>query len=97
VIFETKDNTKEEVNLSEECAAVCSQCGEETTGKIYEPYWCADCKIKNLEEEVQCYKDQYNYAEKERTEWIKKFNDESIQKTKYRCAFEALFEKVSQK
>jgi DNA/RNA-binding domain of Phe-tRNA-synthetase-like protein len=48
-------------------------------------------------EEVAFYKDLYERAEKERSDWVKKFNDESIQKTKYRCAFEALFEKISQK
>jgi hypothetical protein len=81
--------------MSEECAALCSKCGIGTTGKIYEPYWCADCKIKDLEERAEFYKEQYEYAEKQRTEWIKRYNDESIEKTKYRCAFECLYEKLT--
>jgi hypothetical protein len=83
--------------MSEECMALCTKCNKGTTGKIYEPYWCVDCKIKDLEENVDFYKDLYERAEKERSNWIMKFNDEAIQKTKYRCAFEAMFEKVSQK
>jgi hypothetical protein len=83
--------------MSEEVAAICSNCGEATTGKIYEPYWCVDCKIKELEENVKFYKDQYRYAEEERSEWIKKYNDESILKTKYRNAFECLYEKATNK
>lgn len=67
-------------------------------------YTCPLCEaaeyhreISQLKEEVQFYKDQYRFSEKQRTDWITKYNDESIQKTKYRCAFEALFEKISQK
>lgn len=78
-----------------ETGAICSKCNQVTTGKIYNPYWCVDCKIQDLEERVEFYKEQYDYAEKGRIEWINKFNDESILKTKYRCAFEALFEKIS--
>lgn len=83
--------------MSEECGAVCSNCGNATTGKIYEPYWCADCKIKDLEENVEFYKEQYKNAENQRFDWVNKFNEESIQKTKYRHAFECLYEKVSSK
>ena len=81
----------------EEVAAICSKCSEATTGKIYDPYWCADCKIKSLEEDVGFYKEQYEYAEKERSRWVKMYNDESIQKTKYRNAFDCLYEKATLK
>lgn len=80
-----------------EVAAVCNNCKQATSGKIYKPYLCADCKIKELEESVEFYKEQYQYAEKERSGWVKKFNDESIQKTKYRHAFECLYEKLNSK
>ena len=80
-----------------ETAALCSDCQKGTTGKIYKPYLCVDCKIKQLEEDVEFYKDQYRSSDKQRDEWVKKFNEESILKTKYRCAFEALYEKISGK
>jgi hypothetical protein len=81
----------------EEVAAICTKCGNGTTGKIYKPYLCANCKIEELEEDVEFYKEQYRNAEKERSEWIRKYNDESIQKTKYRNAFECLYEKAISK
>lgn len=83
--------------MEEECAAVCTKCGQGTTGKIYNPYLCANCKIEELEEDVKFYKEQYQNAEKERSEWIRKYNEESIQKTKYRNAFECLYEKAISK
>jgi hypothetical protein len=83
--------------MSEEVAAICTKCGNGTTGKIYKPYLCANCKVKELEEDVEFYKEQYRNAEKERSEWIKKYNDVSILKTKYRNAFECLYEKATNK
>lgn len=83
--------------MNEELAAVCSKCNQTVTGKIYDTYWCSDCKLKELEEDVKFYKEQYDYAEKERSKWLKQYNDESILKTKYRHAFEVLFEQINKK
>lgn len=47
----------------EECAAVCSNCGK-ATGKIYESYICANCKIKQLEEQLSESHEQINLLRK---------------------------------
>jgi hypothetical protein len=80
--------------MSDKIAAKCDRCNKATTGKIYDPYWCADCKIEELQEKANFYKESYEHAEEARSEWVRKYNDESIQKTKYRHAFEALVEQI---
>lgn len=81
-------------NMSENVCAVCSKCNKAVTGKIYEPYWCADCKISDLEDKVNFYKEEYNRAEKERINLVKKYNDELSEKIKYKHAFKALVEEI---
>ena len=83
--------------MGEVNATICSNCGKATTSKIYDHNWCADCTIEELKATVDIYRDQYQYAEKERSEWVKRYNEESIQKTKYRNAFECLYEKATLK
>ena len=85
-----------EVKVRGEIAAVCSNC-QKTTGKIYDPYWCADCKIKELEESSEFHKEQNSNLNKQKNMWVNKYNEESILKTKYKHAFDALFEKVTGK
>lgn len=59
-------------------------------------YWFIK-QYESLKEDTQFYKEQYEYAEKERSEWVKRYNEESILKTKYRNAFECLYEKATSK
>lgn len=70
-------------------AALCSNC-DNSTSKIYEPYWCADCKIEALESELLMYKERLSNLEANYSIASKK----ALEANKYRNAFEALVEIV---
>ena len=83
--------------MSEKMAAICSNCKQATSGKIYDPYWCAECKINELEEALEFYKEECKSSEIDRNKWLKKYNEESSLKVKYKNAFELLYEKIGEK
>lgn len=80
--------------MSEECAAVCGNCNRGTTGKIYEPYWCADCKIQYLETQLAEFKESHASL----LSGIKKAKEERLvfseQCAEYKTAFEVLLRHV---
>ncbi|MCA1184552.1 hypothetical protein MH050_19235 [Bacillus licheniformis] len=77
----------------EETAAVCSRCGNYMTGKIYDPYICADCKIDELNNELAVCKREREYIEQK----YRTTEDESQALRKYKWAFETLVAELSKK
>ncbi|MCP9283007.1 hypothetical protein [Bacillus safensis] len=74
-------------------AAVCSGCGSYMTEKVYEPYVCADCKIKSLEEDLTKLKEERDYINCK----YRKSDDESMALRKYKGAFEMLVSELAKK
>ncbi|MGG3920467.1 hypothetical protein ABEV41_00705 [Geobacillus thermodenitrificans] len=83
----------------EECAAVCSNCGK-ATGKIYESYICANCKIKQLEEQLSESQEQINLLLEEKEKYKKLWREEhekTMKYLKYKNAFEVLLKEIGVK
>lgn len=90
--------------MSEETGTICNQCNEITTGKIYTPYVCADCKIKNLEMQVaeleslrrQIEKDNYELSEEREKYkcWYNECCERKRDYLKYKNAFQCLIKEL---
>jgi molecular chaperone GrpE (heat shock protein) len=83
----------------EECAAVCSNC-QKTTGKIYDPYICANCKIKQLEEKLKERQEQNKLLLEEKEKYKKLWREEhekAMEYLKYKNAFKVLLKEIGVK
>lgn len=78
---------------TEECAAVCSAC-KNSTGKIYEGYVCADCRITALEELAETGKYYREMYEKEQHEFIA-FRESCEGALEYKTAFQLLVKEMT--
>lgn len=74
-------------------AAVCSGCGSYMTEKVYDPYVCADCKIKSLEDDLNKLKEEWDYTNRK----YRESDDESMALRKYKGAFEMLVSELAKK
>ncbi|OAH57900.1 MULTISPECIES: hypothetical protein [Bacillaceae] len=54
-----------EIELMSEVAATCSKCNKETTGKIYDPCYCAECKVQELKYRLDIAEQSYRMLVKE--------------------------------
>lgn len=84
--------------MSEEIAAVCERCEQATTGRIYDPYICAACKIEEQEAEIMALHKQLEKvteSEVKYRRWHQEKSEEYSEVLRYKTAFKTLVEELT--
>jgi hypothetical protein len=75
-------------------AAVCSLCDKATTGKIYSPYLCADCKVNDLEKRINEMQLMNVDGEKYKQRYLEE-QAKASENLKYKWAFQTLVKELA--